>query len=190
MHISMDMVFDGKKGNYDEDDKPEPISYYGYSKRTAEEDVLHTYPEALVVRVALLYGFPLGGGKSFSAELYHHLRAGNRVKVFADQFRTPIGAGNAAAAIVELTMQSARGVLHLGGSERLSRSRFAIELARQMGAELQLLEEISMHDIKWLVPRPQDVSLSSGRAQQVLQTPLLDCREGIKQMLGTAPQTL
>jgi dTDP-4-dehydrorhamnose reductase len=95
-----------------------------------------------------------------------------------------------AAAIVELTRHSARGVLHLGGSERLSRSRFAIELARQMGAELQLLEEISMHAIKWLVPRPQDVSLSSGRAQQVLQTPLLDCREGIKQMLGTAPQTL
>jgi dTDP-4-dehydrorhamnose reductase len=64
IHISTDMVFDGKKGNYGEDDKPEPISYYGYSKRTAR-DVLHTYPEALVVRVALLYGFPLGGGKVF-----------------------------------------------------------------------------------------------------------------------------
>jgi dTDP-4-dehydrorhamnose reductase len=190
VHISTDMVFSGKRGNYSEEDKPEPISYYGYSKRAAEEDVLNTYPEALVIRVALLYGFPLSGGVNFSAELYHHLRAGSRVKVFTDQFRTPIWAGNAAAAIAELAMKSDHGVLHLGGNERISRSRFAAELARQMDADPQLLEEISMHEIKWLVPRPQDVSLSSPRARQILQTPLLDCREGIEQMLAVAPPNL
>jgi hypothetical protein len=44
-----------------------------------------------------------------------------------------------------------------------------------------------MHEINWLVPRPQDVSLDAGRARQILQTPLLDCREGIQQMLAMAP---
>ncbi|MDZ7289311.1 MAG: SDR family oxidoreductase [candidate division KSB1 bacterium] len=187
VHISTDMVFDGKKGNYSEDDAPLPISYYGHSKKTAEDDVLHTYPDALVVRVALLYGFPLTHGENFSAEIYHRLRAGQKVNVFGDQFRTPIWAGNAAAAIIELAGKHFRGILHLAGSERISRSNFARELARQMGAEMQLLEEISMYEVNWLVPRPQDVSLKIDRARQILQTPLLDCREGIREMLLMAP---
>jgi dTDP-4-dehydrorhamnose reductase len=187
VHISTDMVFDGKRGNYSEDDSPEPISYYGYSKHMAEEDVLHAYPDALVVRVALLYGFPVSGGSSFSSEIYRHLRAGNRIKVFVDQFRCPIWAGNAATAIVELATKSNCGVLHLAGSERLSRAEFAREVARQMHADAQLLEEVSMQEVTWLVPRPKDVSLNTSRARQVLQTPLLDCRNGIKQMLAMAP---
>jgi dTDP-4-dehydrorhamnose reductase len=190
IHVSTDMVFDGKKGNYEENDPLEPISYYGYSKRAAEEAVLRAYPEALVVRVALLYGFPAAGGNSFSAEIFHSLRAGQRVKVFADQFRTPIWAGNAAAAIMELAENGRRGVLHLAGSERISRAEFARELAQQIGAEVNLLEKVSMNEVKWLVPRPQDVSLNTTRARQILQTPLLDCQTGIQQMLAMAPQAL
>jgi len=190
IHISTDMVFDGKKGNYEEDDLPEPISYYGYSKRAAEETVLRAYPEALAVRVALLYGFPVAGGNSFSAEIYHSMRAGQKVKVFADQYRTPIWAGNAAAAIMELAEKNQRGVLHLAGSERISRAEFARELARQIGADKNLLEDVSMHEVKWLVPRPPDVSLNTTRARQILRTALLDCRTGINQMLTMAPQAL
>ncbi|MDZ7343275.1 MAG: sugar nucleotide-binding protein, partial [candidate division KSB1 bacterium] len=158
----------------------------GYSKRAAEHAVLQAYPEALVVRVALLYGFPLTGGKSFSAELYRNLLAGKRTKVFTDQFRSPMWAGNAAAAIVELAHSPHRGVLHLGGRQRLSRADFARELARQMDSDPQRLEAISMHQINWLVPRPQDVSFNVNRAQQILKTPLLNCSEGITQMLMMA----
>jgi dTDP-4-dehydrorhamnose reductase len=190
IHVSTDMVFDGKKGNYAEDDPLEPISYYGYSKRAAEEAVLRAYPEALVVRVALLYGFSVAGGNSFSAEIFNRLRAGQKVKVFADQFRTPIWASNAARAIMELAAQDRAGILHLAGTERISRADFARELARQIGADLNLLEAVSMHEVNWLVPRPQDVSLNTEVAQHILQTPLLDCREGIKQMLATPLQAL
>jgi dTDP-4-dehydrorhamnose reductase len=190
IHISTDMVFDGKKGGYAEDDRLEPISYYGYSKRAAEEAVLRAYPDAAVVRVALLYGFPVAGGNSFSAEIYHRLRAGQKIKVFADQYRSPIWAGNAAAAIMELAEIAPSGILHLAGSARISRSEFACELARQIDADLSLLENVSMHETQWLVPRPQDVSLNTMRARQILQTPLHDCRTGIKQMLAMAPQAL
>jgi dTDP-4-dehydrorhamnose reductase len=189
LHISTDMVFDGKKGYYREDDALAPISYYGYSKRAAEEAVLRAYPGALVVRVALLYGFPRAGGNSFSAEIFHRLRAGQKVKVFADQFRAPIWAGNAAQAILELAGLDRAGVLHLAGSERLSRADFARELARQIGADPNLLDVVSMHAVNWMVPRPQDVSLDAGLARQILKTPLLNCHEGIEQMLAMAPQT-
>ena len=190
IHISTDMVFDGKKGNYTEDDALEPLSYYGYSKRAAEEAVLRAYPEALVVCVALLFGFSVAGGNSFSAEIYNRLRAGQKVKVFADQYRTPIWAGNAAQAILELAEKERAGILHLAGTERISRADFARELARQINADLNLLEAVSMHEVNWLVPRPEDVSLNTNRAREILRAPLLDCRAGIQQMLAMAPQAL
>jgi dTDP-4-dehydrorhamnose reductase len=118
------------------------------------------------------------------------LRAGQKVKIFADQYRTPIWAGNAAKAIMELAEGNRAGILHLAGAERLSRADFACELARQIDADFNLLETVSMHEVKWLVPRPQDVSLNTNLARQILRTPLLDCREGIKQMLATAPPAL
>jgi hypothetical protein len=52
-----------------------------------------------------------------------------------------------------------------------------------------LLDVVSMHDVNWMVPRPQDVSLDAGLARQILKTPLLNCHEGIEQMLAMAPQT-
>jgi len=38
-YVSTDCVFDGEKGFYTEEDKPNPISYYGYTKLKGEEFV-------------------------------------------------------------------------------------------------------------------------------------------------------
>jgi dTDP-4-dehydrorhamnose reductase len=37
IHISIDFIFDGIKGNYKETDKPNPLRYYGMSKLKSEE---------------------------------------------------------------------------------------------------------------------------------------------------------
>ena len=37
IHISTDFIFDGEDGPYKEDDKPNPLSYYGLSKLKSEE---------------------------------------------------------------------------------------------------------------------------------------------------------
>ena len=42
VYISSDHIFDGKKGNYSEKDKPKPLSTYGFSKFGAEVMVVHT----------------------------------------------------------------------------------------------------------------------------------------------------
>ena len=37
IHISTDFIFDGEDGPYKEDDKPNPLSYYGLSKLKSEQ---------------------------------------------------------------------------------------------------------------------------------------------------------
>jgi len=40
VHLSTDFIFDGIKKMYQEDDEPNPLSYYGWSKLEAEKRVL------------------------------------------------------------------------------------------------------------------------------------------------------
>jgi len=55
IQLSTDYVFDGKKGNYTEDVLPNPINYYGYTKKLSENVVLK-YTQNSVIRTSLLYG--------------------------------------------------------------------------------------------------------------------------------------
>ena len=56
IHISTDSVFDGTKGNYKEDDTPNPINVYGKTKLEAEQKVTSIQPDSCIVRTNI-YGW-------------------------------------------------------------------------------------------------------------------------------------
>ena len=51
IYISTDYVFDGKKGNYNEANKPNPQSIYGKSKLSAE-NIVKTLNNYLIIRTS------------------------------------------------------------------------------------------------------------------------------------------
>src|SRR5262245_11675618 len=55
LQVSTDLVFDGERGNYTEQDPPRPLSVYARTKREAELAALQA-PRSAVVRVSLLFG--------------------------------------------------------------------------------------------------------------------------------------
>jgi dTDP-4-dehydrorhamnose reductase len=57
VHISTDAVFDGQKGDYSEEDAPNPLSVYARSKLDGERRVLDADPEAVVARVNMAGAF-------------------------------------------------------------------------------------------------------------------------------------
>ena len=58
MHISTDAVFDGVRGDYSEEDVPNPFSTYARTKLAGEIAVMAENPDALVARVNF-YGWSL-----------------------------------------------------------------------------------------------------------------------------------
>jgi len=56
VYISTDYVFDGEKGNYDEQDKPNPINYYGVTKLEGENQVINNCKNYVILRTSVLYG--------------------------------------------------------------------------------------------------------------------------------------
>ncbi|MFA5925518.1 MAG: dTDP-4-dehydrorhamnose reductase [Parcubacteria group bacterium] len=58
VHYSSDYVFDGEKGEYDENDKPNPISNYARSKFLGEEEIRKNADKFYIIRTSKLFGNP------------------------------------------------------------------------------------------------------------------------------------
>lgn len=58
VHFVSDYVFDGEKGEYEEDDRPNPISNYGRSKLLGEEEIKKNTEKYYLIRTSKLFGKP------------------------------------------------------------------------------------------------------------------------------------
>lgn len=179
---STDMVFNGEVGHYKESDWPDPKSYYAQTKARAEEAVLNSSSQHLVARVALVYGMGIERETSFFEQMIARLKNRERVSLFYDQFRTPILVNNLAEALLELAEHDFSGIIHLGGSERISRWDFGVKACRVFNLPLQFIEKKSMFDVPTLAFRPADISLDCSLAKSVLKTKLLNCDEGLEKI--------
>jgi dTDP-4-dehydrorhamnose reductase len=168
--LSTDLVFDGRKGNYTEADPVNPIHIYGETKADAEQIVLQN-PRHLVVRTSINGGISRAGNRGFNEQLSLTWKSGQKMKLFTDEFRCPIFAGETARAVWELAARNRTGVLHAAGAERLSRWQIGQLLARRRPELRASLERSSVRDFPG-PPRAPDTSLNISRIQEVLFTPL------------------
>jgi dTDP-4-dehydrorhamnose reductase len=162
VYVSTDLVFDGKRAPFRETDAPRPVSAYGRTKHAAEEAIRAT-PRAAVARVSLLFGPSRNGQRSFFDVQAAALRAGLRVTLFADEWRTPLSLATAARALLALARSDFVVVLHVGGPERLSRLEMGLRLAAFLGADPAAIVPGRRDEAPAAEPRPRDVSLDSSR---------------------------
>jgi dTDP-4-dehydrorhamnose reductase len=158
--VSTDLVFDGEKGGYREGDDPKPLSMYGKTKLAAEEAVL-AYPGNIVVRVSLLFGPSLGHQANFFDQQLSALRERSPIRLFADEWRTPIGMPFAAQALLEIARSQYTGILHLGGPERMSRLEMGLRLASYLGLSVSSIIATKRDSAPSAEARPRDTCLDS-----------------------------
>ena len=160
VHLSTDVVFDGRKGEpYVEDDPLSPVTDYGRAKAEAEVRVVRVHPRALIVRTSLIYG----GEEPSKHELAAHDPA---LTFFTNEIRNPVQVGDLAEALLELAALDVSGPLHVAGADAVSRAAFA-----------ELVTGSSVAVAAALDTRPLDCSLDSSRAQALIRTRLRGVRE-------------
>jgi dTDP-4-dehydrorhamnose reductase len=180
IHMSTDVLFDGQKGNYVEEDPPSPITPYGRSKAWAEQAVRDSGAEAVIVRTSLIYGW--GPTIARSAQwMLDALQAGKPVRLYSDEVRCPIWVESLAAAVVELAGLSYTGVLHVAGVQPLSRYEFGVRLLRFHGVDPSPVVPTPCPTDK---PRPLDCTLDCSHAHGLLQTSLSGVDEVLAQYRG------
>ena len=160
MHLSTDVVFDGRKGEpYVEDDPLSPVTDYGRAKAEAEARVAQAHPQALIVRTSLIYG----GVEPSKHELAAHDPS---LTFFTNEIRNPVQVGDLADALLELAELDVSGPLHVAGADAVSRAEFA-ELIAGSAVSVAAAPDT----------RPLDCSLDSSRAQALIRTRLRGVRE-------------
>ena len=185
--ISTDLVFDGEKGRYDEDDAPNPLSTYGRVKLEAEEAAMARAPGAAVVRVSALYGRSLGGRPCFADELRLALGEGRPIAAFTDQWRSPTAADRLPEVLLRiLDAPDLSGVFHWSGPDRATRFETALALCRAFGWDESLVRPSRMNDKRTLARRPRDSSLDSSRLSAALGLAPVTLAEGFAALKAAA----
>ena len=169
IHISTDVLFDGERGNYVEEDPPRPITPYGRSKALAEGEVRDSGVEAVIVRTSLIYGWQPRLSRSVRW-MIEDLQVGKPVRLFTDELRCPIWVRSLAAAVVELTGLDYRGILHVAGAQPLSRHEFGVRMLRFCDVDTSPI--IPTRSRGSGLHRPLDCTLDCSRARALLCTPL------------------
>jgi dTDP-4-dehydrorhamnose reductase len=164
--FSTDLVFDGKRGNYDEAAPVNPLSVYGHTKAEAEQIVLRN-PRHTVIRTSLNAGISPTRDRGFNEEMRAAWESGCTLNLFVDEFRCPIPAVVTARAVWELEGKRATGLFHIAGAERLSRVDIGHALAARWPHLTPRIKAGSLKDYSG-PPRSPDTSLNCAKAQALL----------------------
>ena len=168
IYISTDLVYAGYRGSFlKEDAKLIPATLYAETKLVGEMKIKETTDNYLILRTALLYGFGLNHSRCHFQTIYEDLKNGKPVKLFIDQFRTPISLKDAANIIMGLAEMELKGrTINLGGLEKVSRYELGEILCSIAGLDKNLLQKITMDEIPNF-PEVKDVSLNTEKLQSL-----------------------
>jgi len=177
VYLSTDYVFDGVRGNYKEDDPPNPVNYYGLTKLAGELLTYASTSYSCIVRASSIYG--VGPGReNFAKFLVKRLRSNQEVRALVDQFTSPTEASLLAKSILELLEKRYTGIFHVVG-ERVSRYEFAIRIADKFGFDKDLIRPAYMREFNWFAPRPRDSSLNSDKTRKLIITDFYSLKKAL-----------
>ncbi|MHB1001063.1 MAG: SDR family oxidoreductase [Armatimonadota bacterium] len=180
VHVSTDMVFQGDKAPYNEDDPLSPPNYYGLTKAGAESAVYASGANRAIVRTTTLYGprtFP--NQESFTDKLIESLRDGREMPTFVNQYRPAIPVWNVAEALVEIAERRMEGIYHVVCPDITTRYQVGLKIAELFDLDASLIKPVSVDDVEFKARRPKMLAIEPTATIRALNTRILTFEEGI-----------
>ncbi len=168
IHFSTDYIFDGKNGPYTENDKPNPIGYYGRTKLASENSIKTSGTRFTVIRTNILYGPAKYGRPDFVRWAVDSLRDGKTIKIVTDQIGNPTYVDDLVAAISAIVEFKKKGIYNIGGPEFLSRFDFTQRIATFFNLDKNLIKPILTKELNQPAPRPLKSGLITLKAETEL----------------------
>lgn len=181
LHISTDAVFDGTKGDYSEEDAPNPLSTYARSKLAGETQVQAVDPFAAIVRVNL-FGWSVSGSRSLAEVFLNNLAAGRAIRGFTDVNFCPMLATDLAGVLLNMLDRGLAGVYHAVGSTCTTKYLFGLAVAQRFGFAAQLVEPISVKNAGLAARRSLRLTLRTTKLAKALGSSLPDWEVGLERL--------
>lgn len=148
IHISTEYVFDGTKSEspYIEDDKPNPINWYGQTKFFGEGYVLESGCKSTIVRLSMPYSYFYEVKSDVARFFLNQLRLGSSIKAIEDQRITPTLVDDIAIALKTLIESNVGGVYHVSSKDSVTPLEFAKTIAEEFRLDYSLISAISLEE--------------------------------------------
>jgi dTDP-4-dehydrorhamnose reductase len=168
-HVSTDFIFDGEKGDYKEEDTPNPLSVYGKSKWEAELYVMAHCHHFAILRTVLVYGIVEDMSRS-NIVLWakQALEKGGNINVVNDQWRTPTLAEDLAMGCYLAEKHAARGVFNIAGPDKWRIDALVGAVAETWGLAKENIQAISSESLNQAAKRPPNTGLLIDKATREL----------------------
>lgn len=169
VHLSTDFIFDGEDGPYDEEGKPNPISYYGESKLAAEELLFKSSISYGIARTVLVYGIAHDMSRNnIILWVKKSLEDKKDIKVVDDQLRSPTLAEDLAMGCYLMAKQKAEGVFNISGKDVLTPYQMAIKTADFFNLDISTMTKADASTFTQTAKRPPRTGLIIEKARTQL----------------------
>lgn len=166
---SSSQVYDGDNAPYDENSTVNPISIYAEHKIEAEKVAFEVNPNAIVVRMPLMFGVTSPTSNNFLKQWVNKVRNSETVPTFSDEIRTPVSGQTAIQVLFKLLNSNIKGELFcLGARESVSRTEFAFMMCEVFDLDKQYIRPCLQADVKMAAKRPKDLSLNPAKLIEMI----------------------
>lgn len=177
IHISTDYVFDGEKSDvaYVEDDKTNPLGWYGKTKLMGEELVQKSESRNVILRIEMPYGSRSEKKKDLATILLERLKNAQPIQAVSDAHITPVYIDDLAMILKKVVVQQdVVGLFHVAPTDSVTLEQLVRLIAKHAQLDDSLVTTISFVDY-WkeklasgVAKRPQDSWLSSAALQKCI----------------------
>src|SRR5258706_5834259 len=189
IHISTDFIFDGTHGPLDENEKPNPISYYGESKLAGELAIQKSSIDWAILRTVLVYGVTKDMSRSnIVLWVKKSLEEGKTINVVNDQWRTPTLAEDLAMGCYLAATKKIKGIFNVSGDEMMTPYDIAIATADFFKLNKSLIHQTDSTKFTQPAKRPPKTGFVIEKAKRELGYQPHSFKEGLaflaKQIAG------
>ncbi len=155
VHISTDFIFDGTSGPYSEDDKANPLSYYGNSKLKGENIIIKHATKWAILRTVLVYGLVHDMSRSnivlWAKDALEKKKA---IQVVDDQYRTPTLAEDLAMGCSLAESKEAQGIFNISGKDLMNIYELVERVAKRYNLSMDNVSKVKSITLNQPAKRP------------------------------------
>lgn len=166
LFISTDYVFDGRKDKpYMEDDKTNPICFYGKTKAEGEKLIREKLDKFFVVRTSWLFG---ENGRNFVDTISSLSEKEGSIKVVDDQSGSPTYTFDLALSLEKFLRSEDYGIYHITNRNSCTWFQFAKKIVAILGHKTRVIPQNS-EQLERKAPRPSNSILDNSLFEQKFQ---------------------
>lgn len=182
IYISTDYVFNGQgERPWEEDDKAEPLNYYGQTKYEGELAVKRYLKEYFIVRISWVFGI---NGKNFVKTMLNVGKTHDTVRVVNDQIGSPTYTYDLAKLLADMLESENYGTYHAtNGGDFISWYDFTKEIYHLAGLNTKVIPVTTAEYGLSKAKRPSNSRMSKDKLIKSGFTPLPDWKDALQRYI-------